>query len=180
MENVVYVLGAGFSAPLGLPVMSNFLEQANNLYQSNKVEYQHFKRVFQSIKQRLAYVTLFYYSDLTNIEEVLSILEMERLAGNVSQEETEEFIKFIADVIKYFTPTIDGLKNVTRSSKGLYQAVDKKTDWEVQRNIIPHDVLRTYGEFVLTLFNAETEVIGVEGENPDRRPSSDKNLMNLR
>lgn len=26
MEKVAYILGAGFSAPLGLPVMSNFLD----------------------------------------------------------------------------------------------------------------------------------------------------------
>ncbi|WP_175406349.1 hypothetical protein [Bacillus sp. FJAT-27264] len=28
MEKVVYILGAGFSAPLGIPVMSNFIMKA--------------------------------------------------------------------------------------------------------------------------------------------------------
>ena len=32
MERVVYLLGAGFSAPLGLPVMSNFLEKSKYMY----------------------------------------------------------------------------------------------------------------------------------------------------
>jgi len=32
LEKVVYLLGAGFSAPLGLPVMSNFLEKSKDIY----------------------------------------------------------------------------------------------------------------------------------------------------
>jgi hypothetical protein len=31
VEKVVYLLGAGFSAPLGLPVMSNFLIKAKQV-----------------------------------------------------------------------------------------------------------------------------------------------------
>jgi len=174
MENVVYVLGAGFSAPLGLPVMSNFLEKANNLYQTNKNEYPHFKRVFQSIKEKLAYVTLFYHTDLDNIEEVLSILEMEHLAGNVSQEQTDEFIKFIVDVIEYFTSPVEGLKNVNRKSKGVYQSASKITEWEITRNVISENLQESYGKFVLKLFNAELEIIGIEGENPDTRKSTEK------
>jgi hypothetical protein len=35
MKNVVYVLGAGFSAYAGLPVMSNFIEKAKDIYFSD-------------------------------------------------------------------------------------------------------------------------------------------------
>ena len=31
-EKVVYILGAGFSAQFGLPVMSNFLEKSKDMY----------------------------------------------------------------------------------------------------------------------------------------------------
>lgn len=108
MDNVVYVLGAGFSAPLGLPVMSSFIEVSKNLYASDKKRYAHFGRVFDSIRKKLAYITLYYKSNLDNIEEVLSILEMERLAGKVSIEETKDYIKYIIDVIQHFTPPIIG------------------------------------------------------------------------
>jgi hypothetical protein len=122
-ENVVYLLGAGFSAPLGLPVMFDFLEQANNLYQHNKDEYQHFKPVFQSIKQKLAHVARFYDSNLDNIEEVLSILEMERLLGNVAEKDTDEFIRFIKDTINFYSPTFTGLNTVTRKAKGKFHSI---------------------------------------------------------
>lgn len=32
VENVVYILGAGFSAQFGLPIMSNFLEKSKDMY----------------------------------------------------------------------------------------------------------------------------------------------------
>jgi len=32
MERVVYILGAGFSAPLGLPVMNDLMIKAKDLY----------------------------------------------------------------------------------------------------------------------------------------------------
>ena len=31
-ENVVYILGAGFSAQFGLPLMNNFLEKSKDMY----------------------------------------------------------------------------------------------------------------------------------------------------
>lgn len=41
-EKVVYILGAGFSAPLGLPVMSNFLVKSKDLYFSDTEKYKRF------------------------------------------------------------------------------------------------------------------------------------------
>jgi len=32
MDKVVYFLGAGFSAPLGLPVTSNFIVKSKDMY----------------------------------------------------------------------------------------------------------------------------------------------------
>ena len=32
MEKITYVLGAGFSAPLGIPVMRDFLTKSKDLY----------------------------------------------------------------------------------------------------------------------------------------------------
>ena len=49
MENVVYLLGAGFSAPLGLPVMDNFLEKSKDLYQKDPQKYADFLDVFKEI-----------------------------------------------------------------------------------------------------------------------------------
>ncbi len=42
-DKVVYLFGAGFSAPLGLPVMSNFLMKSMDLYVSDPERYRTFK-----------------------------------------------------------------------------------------------------------------------------------------
>lgn len=166
MENVVYILGAGFSAPLGLPVMSNFLDTAHNLYSENKKKYEYFDRVFKSIKNKLAYVALFYNSNLDNIEEVLSILEMERRIGNLTDKSVNEFIKFIEDVIQAYTPSIEGLKKFSRENQGLYRASKPTNAWGVESDFFKDSNQRMYGTFVLKLFNARMSVSGIgEMEN---------------
>jgi hypothetical protein len=102
MEKVVYILGAGFSAPLGLPVMNNFLLKAKDMYAADARKYAHFAEVFNKINS-MAVAKSYYEADLFNIEEILSILEMtERLAGG----ETKTFVNFLCDVIDYYTPDI--------------------------------------------------------------------------
>jgi hypothetical protein len=106
MEKIVYVLGAGFSAPLGLPVMANFLERAKDQFAEKPTEFPHFEKVFETI-DRLSVSKNYYNADLFNIEEILSILEMDdQLEGNSRR---DEFVTFIRDVIKYRTPPLQSL-----------------------------------------------------------------------
>ena len=103
MESVVYILGAGFSAPLGLPVMANFLEKAKDLYFKDPTKFSYFNEVFREINH-LYKIAGFFKSDLFNIEEILSILEMKSsLAGKFDE---GLFTKFISDVISAYTPEI--------------------------------------------------------------------------
>src|SRR5205823_3057840 len=102
MEDVVYFLGAGFSAPLGLPVMSDFLLKAKDMYASDPKRYDYFGKVLEKINS-MAVAKSYYEADLFNIEEILSILEMrERLAGG----DTKAFVEFLCDVIDYHTPEV--------------------------------------------------------------------------
>ena len=80
MERVVYLLGAGFSAPLGLPVMSNFLMKSKDMYSEDPDRYSHFKKVFDRIRE-MSVCKNYYKADLFNIEEVLSILEISGSSG---------------------------------------------------------------------------------------------------
>jgi len=70
MKNrIVYILGAGFSAPLGLPVMSNFLELSKDIYfstEDNSNEFLHFKKVFDTIRS-MNVAKSYFNSDLSNI-----------------------------------------------------------------------------------------------------------------
>jgi hypothetical protein len=100
MKNVVYFLGAGFSAPAGLPVISNFLFKARNQYCSKPELFSVFKLVFDYIDS-LSKAKNFISVDLFNIEEVFSISDIHGLLGHDRKNLLETFIK---DVIKYHTP----------------------------------------------------------------------------
>lgn len=104
MERVVYLLGAGFSAPFGLPVMRNFLYKAKDLYAAQTEQYEHFHQVFDKL-DRMSATKTYFSADLLNIEEILSILEMERQVGG-DESMTEAFERLIADVVKYHTPEL--------------------------------------------------------------------------
>lgn len=103
MDNVVYILGAGFSAPLGLPVMSNFIFKSKDMYFDEPEEYDYFKKVFDLIEE-MSFIKNYYDADLFNIEEILSILEMKNFLEE--NKEKELFINYIEDVVSYYTPDI--------------------------------------------------------------------------
>jgi hypothetical protein len=106
MERVVYILGAGFSAPLGVPTVRTFLERARDLYFSNTEKYEHFKKIFEDI-QSLARTAVLFKSDLFDLEEVLSILQTEEeLEGS---NRADAFIRLIRDVVSDSTPPAPGL-----------------------------------------------------------------------
>jgi hypothetical protein len=103
MRKVVYLLGAGFSAPLGLPVISNFYWKAKDLYDREPKQFGHFARSFE-VMESFHRVKMFMNAELENIEEILSILEMKDLLSSDPNRET--FSQFIADVIKAYTPSL--------------------------------------------------------------------------
>ncbi len=98
LDKIVYILGAGFSAPLGIPVMSNFLDKSKDMFALEPERYSNFKDVFRTI-DRMYKSKGYYTTDLFNIEEILSILEMSEQVGD--GKEKSSFIKYIADVIKH-------------------------------------------------------------------------------
>lgn len=108
MENIVYFLGAGFSAPLGLPVMNNFWSKAKDLYVEKNTEFKYFKEIFE-LRDQLSIIKNFINIDLYNMEDILSLLEMKSLL-TVDNKEAKHYLKlykkFIKDVIEYYTPYI--------------------------------------------------------------------------
>ena len=110
MKKVVYLIGAGFSAPLGLPVMSNFLMKSKDQFFANPDKYSHFEEVFNKIKT-MSVIKNYYDADLFNIEEILSILEMEDYLDFKSDSDSKKFIDYIIDVINFYTPEIKPYNN---------------------------------------------------------------------
>lgn len=103
MKKVVYLLGAGFSAPLGIPVMADFLEKAKDQFYGDRKRFQHFGRFLDTLdKPHVA--NSYYATDVFNIEDILSILDMKgQLEGSRRE---NEFRKFISDVVQFHTPVV--------------------------------------------------------------------------
>ena len=104
MERVVYLLGAGFSAPLGLPVMANFLTRSRELADNEPEKYGFFNDIFKTIRD-MAFAKNFYNADLFNIEEILSILDMQDTVADTDH--AKHFAKYIKAVIEACTPDFE-------------------------------------------------------------------------
>ena len=149
MEKVVYLIGAGFSAPLGLPVMSNFLVRSKDLFATQPEKYRHFEEVFKTIAN-MHVCKSYFEADLFNIEEILSILEMRE--GLESSSEVRTFIKYITDVVQHYTPVLKQPPPVRQGG------------W--MQSIFGVGIASHYGSFVGSLFNLKFSVAWPPG-NPD-------------
>lgn len=143
-NNVVYFLGAGFSAPLGLPVMSNFIEKAKDIYFGNEEGYEYFKRIFSMINE-LGVLKTYMDINLTNIEDILSLLEMGFTVGQ-NMKGKEEYVRFIKQTIQHYTPALS-TEDITNSL--LSQHYGK--NWvKTGKNVELHT---KYGNFVASLLD---------------------------
>src|SRR6267378_4692717 len=125
MTKVVYLVGAGFSAPLGLPVMRDFVMKSKDMLASHPKEFGHFENIFALIKDMNA-AKSYYGADLFNIEEILSILEMSERVGGRS---TKRFIKYIVDVIEFYTPPQPETDPSRLPGNWYDYPITKKTEW---------------------------------------------------
>lgn len=112
MRRIVYLLGAGFSAPLGIPVISNFYWKAKDLYDREPKKFAHFAQSF-TVMESFHRVRMFMKAELENIEEILSILEMKDVLSSEPSRET--FSRFICDVIDAYTPKFDAAPFTARA-----------------------------------------------------------------
>ena len=148
MERVVYLLGAGFSVPFGIPVVRNFLERSKDLCFRDRDKYAHFSGVFDTIRE-LSVCKNYYSIDLFNIEDILSLLEMR--AGLAGEEETRKnFVRSIADVIQAYTPSNPG------PTEGQH--------WS--NTIFGPEPWNLYGPFVTTILNRPFKKI-MERKHPN-------------
>src|SRR5439155_2011359 len=112
-KHVVYVLGAGFSAPLGIPTVASFLDRAKTLQEEDADNFAYFDKIFDTIKV-LERAHNFYATDRTSIEDLLTMLDLkDELAGTT---DSQLFKKFICDVVISTTPRIGAGENPQRWS----------------------------------------------------------------
>jgi len=141
MDKVVYFLGAGFSAPLGLPVMTNFLIKSKDMYFSNPSRFKHFESVFEVIT-KMSVSKNYFETDLFNIEEILSILEMRQQIDGPDKRDT--FVKYLIDVVEHFTPAVELRKD------------ELPGNWH--NYVFASPTQQSYGYFVASLLNLTLDI----------------------
>jgi hypothetical protein len=103
----VYILGAGFSAPAGAPVIYTFLERSREFLNNPPRELTpdglaHFKRVFE-FKERIAKAREKISVDLDNIEDLFGVVEMSCRLGSEPIQTRNSMIYVIAKTLELCT-----------------------------------------------------------------------------
>jgi len=101
----VYILGAGFSKEIGLPLQDNFLLVAKEVYFRNTGKYSYFKNVFE-YQEKLSKMKNFLHYPLLNLEHLFNLLEMDIFYSKKTEvtKIKDDFLKLIKDVLIELTP----------------------------------------------------------------------------
>lgn len=102
----VYVLGAGFSKGLGIPLQDDFLLLAKEVYFKNANKFKHFQSVFD-YQNNSSKMRQFLSYPLLNLEHLFNLLEMDLFYTNSSEliNVKADFIRLICDVLTELTPS---------------------------------------------------------------------------
>lgn len=138
MKNIVYLIGAGFSAPLEIPTMKNFYRVSKKINIEGK---NHFKRIFD-YWEKTSPVKNYIRINMLNIEELLSLLEMDNYLNENNL--LDDMKLYIADVVNNFLPS-----KIQRSLP--IEKTDLPDDWILR--IYPDKKLKEYGYFFLNQLN---------------------------
>lgn len=103
----VFILGAGFSADAGSPLINNFLDTARELFDDpdsglDDLEKAEFRRVFE-FKKRVAQSREKFRIDLDDIEQLFGLIEMSHRLDSASAEVRDAMVYVIAKTLQLAT-----------------------------------------------------------------------------
>lgn len=101
----VYILGAGFSKELGVPLQDEFLLAAREVYFTNPTVYKYFERVLE-YQDKLSRMKNYLSYPLLNLEHLFNLIEMDIFySGSIEVEKIKnDFTRLICDVLIDKTP----------------------------------------------------------------------------
>ena len=109
MSEIVFILGAGASQEAGAPLMSNFLEKADELRASGKLG--EFQKDFDLIFNVIANLTAAHSKsqlDLDNIESVFAAIEMGVLINKLPGVSDDDIAPLTTSMKKLILRTLEG------------------------------------------------------------------------
>lgn len=117
--NTVFILGAGASAQSGVPVMSNFLDIAEQLWRTGKAKEseEHFQAVFEG-RSKLQAVFAKAKLDILNVEDVFAAFEMGRTLNALPGYDPDQIDSLIDSTKILIIKTIGYMQQFRKNSKG--------------------------------------------------------------
>jgi len=106
MAKSVYILGAGASREAGAPLMYDFLDKAEDIYQEDRDSQEDFRRVFKAISD-LQVVHSKSYLDLYNIETLFGAFEMANLINKLVEYSPGDIAMLRSSLIKVIVKTLE-------------------------------------------------------------------------
>ncbi|TVQ40005.1 MAG: hypothetical protein EA384_05390 [Spirochaetaceae bacterium] len=137
MQQTSYIIGAGFSAPLGLPVRASFLERAKDMLFRHPERYAHHHSLIKEFDQ-IAKVGVYCSTDPLDIEEALAIIEMESFAK--ARRTKKPFVDLIQDTIEHYSRALEKIEGPVEE------------EW-VSHPFGRHRRINLYGVFVASLLS---------------------------
>lgn len=137
MEKTTYVIGAGFSRYANLPLMNDFYFHSKEIYLrlTDEADKKSFEKVFRYFDE-FSKVKHIMNADFYNIEELLSIIEMDSfLNGNKSI--YKDYLNYLKKVIELSSP---------------YKETPEG-DYEIERNINTE----IYSNFLMSVYGIKME-----------------------
>ncbi|SRR6266436_1043084 len=103
----VYILGAGFSASAGVPLIYDFIDRARIYFDDpsakmDEVERQHFER-FLRFKQKMSQAREKVKIDLDNVKQLFGLVEISQRLGLESSETRNSTVYVIAKTLELAT-----------------------------------------------------------------------------
>ncbi|HET7106359.1 MAG TPA: SIR2 family protein [Candidatus Acidoferrum sp.] len=103
----VYILGAGFSAPAGVPVVHDFIDRSRIYFDDpssrlDETERQHFER-FLDFKRRMSQAREKVKIDLDDVEQLFGLVEISQRLGQEKRETRNSTVYVIAKTLELAT-----------------------------------------------------------------------------
>lgn len=122
MADIVFVLGAGTSRAAGAPLMSDFLDRAEDLLRSKRLESVHtpsFELVFKALSRLEGVHARMAYSP-TNIEELFATFEMATILGSLGDLTKDEIVSLLPALRSVIAVTLEESVAFPVDAQGLH------------------------------------------------------------
>lgn len=159
MEKTTYIIGAGFSRYANLPLMNDFYFHSKDVYsklteESDKKSFQKVFKYFDDFSK----VKHTMDADFYNIEELLSIIEMDSFV-NGNKRIYKDYLNYLKKVIELSTPTKE----------------TPEGDYEIEQNINTE----IYSKFLMSVYGIKLTDLRSGDNYFDRDPHNDNGIISL-